>query len=220
MELFQDIPALLLQTIDLPGDDVILSLYTRDLGRISVFASKLQRSKKRLREIDFFRVLSVNLSKRGSSYVLKDVKTLRCFSVFSSDLELMEKGFNWIDIIRRVPEESADISLFDNIIGSFIAVDARSVEVIELFLRFKIFQSPNTVPRFDQIKETVYFCPQNFQFSVSSFPGAYLLKNNERQFFEFLRRYEIRDVIDSLDRLPRTSCKRLMEVVEAMERWH
>jgi len=70
----------LLQKVPLANDDVLLVFLTKDAGKIKVFASKLQRSKKKSAELDYFRWLELSLSQPKQSFKLSGVRTLTEFS--------------------------------------------------------------------------------------------------------------------------------------------
>lgn len=213
--------ALLLRKVLLPNDDGILECFTAEFGRVSIFCSKLARSKQKIAEIDFFRLLEIEMIEGRSHYKLRSVRTRHCFSQFQADYDLMERGFAWLELIRsKTPEQKSDPMLFQNLIGVFGHVDRQNFEAFENFLRFKTLQGPNSIPRFDQIQDDVYFCPQNFVFSREQFSNSLYIKNLCRQILELLRRSDYRDFSQKIEKLPASEQREVSQVIDEIEKWH
>ena len=173
-----------------------------------------------MQEIDFFRLLDLELLE-GSSYKLRSVTTHHCFSQFQASYDLMERGFNWLELIKtKTPEHKNDQTLFSNLVGVFGHVEEGSIALFENYLRFKLLQSPNSIPRFDQIQGDVYFCPQNFIFSKESFQNSVYINNLCRQILELLRRSDYRDFLEKIQKLPQEEQFAVSQVINAIEEWH
>ena len=99
------------------NDDGILTLFTRDFGKVLVFVSKLANSKKKRADIDYFRRLECQFWFGGATCKLRSVSaqkewlacvgTYQTFQHFSHALKRLNVVF---------PEEKADPDFFNLLI--------------------------------------------------------------------------------------------------------
>ncbi len=211
---------ILLQKTMLPNDDVILECFSAELGKISIFCSKLARSKKKIQEIDYFRLLEFDLRDSKGGFKLSGVNTKHCFTQFSSDYSLMQKGFSWFGLLReRLPEGKVDADFFAYCISVLAHIDSETVYAYDVFLRFKLLQVPASIPRFDQIQDSVYFCPQNFVFSDEAFENSMYIENLTRQIIEFIRRSDHVMFREKINHFPYENLRDISEVIEKIEQY-
>jgi len=100
----------------LTNDDALLVFITPDLGCVKVFANKLGNSIKRKRELDFFRLLSLDIAKIKQSWKLKKVSTIKLFPAFQSDYEDLEIVSGWLKTTQRFTAEEKTFSLFPELL--------------------------------------------------------------------------------------------------------
>lgn len=208
--------AVLLRRTLLANDDAVLEFLTPGNGRISVFAKKFARSKKRA-EIDFFRLLELELFVGRNSRSLRGATTMGLWPGFEADLKCNEIGWAWLRRLQDLPEEKADEQVFREVMTLGSGFDPVHAEWFDLLLRMRLLQHGGQCPRFDEVRGEVWFDPQSGQFSTDARTGWLHLSNEERQVCEFLRRTDPGQLGERCDQLPMGACTRVAEVVSGLE---
>lgn len=108
----QTLQGILLSKTALADDDMLLHVFSPEHGLVPVFARKLARSQKKIREIDFFRIIEFNLFQGRSSYSLRGARTVRMFSQFSTSYKCLETGFNWKKRLTHIVPEGESAQQF------------------------------------------------------------------------------------------------------------
>lgn len=180
---------ILLRKVLLPNDDAILDFFTRDLGRVSVIVKRFAKSKKKAAEIDYFRVLDLQLRKGKSFFSLESVSTVCVFPMFLSDYTLNFNGFSWLSLLHKITtEEQPDRGMFDFCIDFFHRQDEQFLEMGDSYFRLKMLLFSGLFFRFDVIRGDVYFDPVSCDFFENNAGNLIFIPNETRQCIEFLRR--------------------------------
>jgi len=142
MRIFHTKAFLLKQTF-LSTNDVFLTFYSEELGKIQVFAPKFLTSKKRKRELDFFRLLEIEVFEGCKNFYLQSVRTLQVFSDRFSDWESCQMAFSWlqkIDVTFHSTEDSP--VFFSDLLSLFLFFDVSMRADAQLFfdLKFSFYQ--------------------------------------------------------------------------------
>lgn len=130
--------SILLKKTLLANDDGILEFFTSDFGRVSIFIKKLAQSKKKLQEIDFFRVLELVIFQGRNSKSLKSAHTISLFHKFEENYEINELGFRWLETLHSIlPEEKKCNMFFKGIIKLFGNITPQNTPYLDMFFRAK-----------------------------------------------------------------------------------
>ena len=132
--------ALLLRKIPHGEADYILSLFTRDLGKVSGLAKNAKKSMKRFGgRLEPFVHTRVRLKDRtGGLKFIEDAETVRVFHTLMEDIELFTWGsylLEYTDIV--LPRETPNGELFDLLIRTLGELDSKKC-VLPLVLGFQL----------------------------------------------------------------------------------
>lgn len=209
--------AILLGRTLLANDDAILEFFTAKWGRVSVFSKKFAKSKKRA-EIDFFRLMEIQIFQGRNSKSLKNARTTTLFTPFEASLESNEIGWKWIDRLRKTtPEERPDDAFFSEAIAWFARFDTTHMEWADVAFRMRILQNTGDCPRFDIIRNDCWFDVASKQFSSLEKPTWIFLQNETRQICEFLRRSDSSLFQEKINKIPKNSLFVVQKVVMRLE---
>jgi DNA repair protein RecO (recombination protein O) len=110
------------------GDsDLILTLYTRDHGKISALARSARKSKRRFgASIGLFAVSTVDLRQRGSSelWTISSAHLDRDFTPLASDIGAVAHAGYALELIRELSAaEQPDVDLYDLVVELYETLD-------------------------------------------------------------------------------------------------
>ncbi len=209
--------AILLRRTLLANDDAILEFLTSEWGRVIVFAKKFARSKKRA-EVDFFRLLEVQIFQGRNSKNLKNVVTTTLFPGLEDSYQANQVGWKWIKQLTRVlPEEHPDEKNFTEVIEWFAGFDSSYTEWYDVAFRIRLLQHMGDCPRFDSLRGDCWFDPFSKTFSSEKHSDWILLPNVTRQVCEFLRRSSPEKFLKHFKKLPQDSIPTVQLVVAGLE---
>ncbi|MBT3349130.1 hypothetical protein HN954_01055 [bacterium] len=138
--------AILLRRTLLASDDAALEFFTPEWGKITIFVKKFSRSKKRA-DLDFFRLLELEIFQGRNSKTLRNVNTQALFHGFSKSFAASEFGFFSLSRIAKNFEESPQPEIFSEIIKLFSAFEPSQLEIFDLFFRGKMLVWSGTFPK-------------------------------------------------------------------------
>jgi DNA repair protein RecO len=211
--------AILLRKTLLANDDALLEFLTSKWGRVTVFAKKFARSKKRA-EIDFFRLLEIQIFQGRSSKSLKTAETTTLFSGFESSLEANQIGWRWISqLLKTLPEERPDDMFFTEVISWFAGISSENSHWSDAAFRMRLLQNAGDCPRFDSVRQDCFFNPLSKVFSTDSTVdnNTIYLSNEARQVCEFLRRSDSVTFYEKQEKLPIDALPTVQKVISKLE---
>lgn len=132
--------ALLLRKTPYRDSDYILSLFTKDLGKISGIARNAKNSMKRFgARLEPFVHISVNLKETGREFkLIQDTDTIQVFSSFTEDIELFTFGslvLETTDVL--IPRESPNEEMFDLLINALEDMNSKQ-SPLPIVLQFQL----------------------------------------------------------------------------------
>jgi DNA repair protein RecO len=208
--------AILLRKTLLANDDAILEFLSMELGKITIFVKKFTKSKKQ-NEIDFFRIIELEIFQGRNSKSLKNANTFSLFHNFSRDFQSSQIGFKWLDILQKIiPEEEINHDLFKKIVDLFSHYSSDDKNKWNAYFQVQILNFAGFWPRFDQIRDDIYFNPATKLISRNFLPNAISISNLERQTLEFLRRANLAEFSTKKKKLPDNFTK-IFKVLVAIE---
>lgn len=190
----------LLQKIPLANDDILLIFLTKDYGKIKVFASKLQRSKKKNAELDYFRWLELNLSQPKQSFKLSGVRTLTDFSSNLKSYDRMEFGFEALGFVSQFCPEEKKMPEIIQLLHELFTLNTLPLKVLQAYFCTKLLWFAGVLPRFDAIRGPVWVHPVTLTFTTSEQVEGTALTNQQRQLLEYLRRTEAMELLDKYEK--------------------
>lgn len=212
---------ILLKKVFLANDDGVLEFFTSDYGKCTLFVPKLARSKKKANEIDFFRLLELEIFEGRNSKRLKTAETRSLFHGFEKRYEFNQLGFLWLEILNKIlPEEKESPVFFSQIVGILGHIESVEIKKIEAFFWVKVFIYLGIFPRFDQIQSAVFFDPLNCQFFSKVHPNTMEITNLSRQILEFLRRNEIEALHEKQGLFLDENIKEVLSVLSEIRKHH
>jgi len=148
--------ALVMGSMRLREADRIVTLYTRERGRLSAVAKGVRRTKSRIggRLEPFSLVHVVLYSGSGSLYTITGVETVRSFQRVRDSLERMEEGGRLLEAVRRLfPEEEGNPASFNLLVRGVArlaaAEDRPSAALAVLATRLKLLVALGYLPELD-----------------------------------------------------------------------
>ena len=213
--------ALLLRKTMLANDDALLEFLTDKWGSVVIFTPKLAKSKKKL-DLDFFRLLDLDIFQGRQSKKLKSVTTHTLFQGFSQSYEGSQIGFGWLDLLKKhFPEEKPLPSgLFQQINEVFLHYTDDLALLLDVFLRLKLLDASGLIPRFDQVRGDAHFDPHKGQFFDQATDQSIFLPNLTRQMLEFLRRSDLQTVLSKQSNLPLDDLPQIQSLLEQVGAYH
>ena len=130
----------LLHKIEYGEADYILSLFTKDFGKISGLAKHAKRSRKRFGgRLEPFVHLRVRFRENpGGIKFMEDSETIRVFSTLMEDIELFMCGsFILENVGILLPEEDPNERIFDLLVETLSALDSKKSPA-NVILRFQL----------------------------------------------------------------------------------
>jgi recombinational DNA repair protein (RecF pathway) len=178
---------------------------------------KYARSKKR-QEIDFFRLLEIQIFQGRNSKTLKNAITLNLFSVFENSFSLNKIGWGWIEqLLKTMPEERPDAQFFSEVITWFSEFNEENAAWYDNAFRMRILQHTGDCPRFDSVRDSCWFDPASKGFSLEEKKEWIFLSNETRQVCELLRRSDPESFIQKIKKIPSESLAPAHAVVSGLE---
>ncbi len=135
--------AILLKRTEYSDYDLIITFFTRSMGRISVIAKNAKKSVKRFAgALDPFSVMNICCTipkRRNAMPVLSSVDLDDSFAKIRTDAAMTGYAFYWVEIVNSWMEEGkAQQSLYDLLLYVLAALNSGSMEKEVLSLLFQI----------------------------------------------------------------------------------
>lgn len=189
----------LLKKIPLANDDSLLTFLTSEQGKIKVFASKLQRSKKKAAELDYFRWLELELSQPKQNFKLSKVQALTDFSASLKGYERLQFGFSALEYTATFcPEEKPSPEVVQ-LLHEVWTLQSLPLRVIEIYFYTKLLWHSGVLPRFDSVRSNLWVDPISLNFTLDKQVGGLALTNQQRQILEWFRRIEALELVDKYE---------------------
>ena len=132
--------ALLLRKTPYRDADYILSLFTRDLGKISGIAKNARKSMKRFgARLELFVHFRVRYKDSGKELkLIEDTETIQVFPAFIEDIELFTLGSLLLETTDAlIPQESPNEEMFDLLIEALTNLNSRK-SPLPIVLQFQL----------------------------------------------------------------------------------
>ena len=204
------------------NDDGVLDFFTSDFGKITCFVPKLARSKKKAGELDFFRLLELEIFQGRNSKRLTSVSTQSIFHGFEKSYKASEIGFEWLEILRKIlPEDKPESLFFRDVISVLGHCDNNENEMfLESFFWVKVFCFMGMFPRFDRVQNDVWIDLEHFHFFSTEETGMVFIDNVSRQVLEFLRRSDFEQFWEKRMNLPTNSASIVENILKKIKQLH
>lgn len=229
---------ILLKKTIMANDDGVLDFFTSDLGRITCFIPKFARSKKKAAELDFFRLLDLEIFKGRNSYRLRNVHANAIFHGFEQHYSSITSGFLWLEVLHKIlPEAMVLPSFFSEIVLIMGHVDnavpmrelggdcAKNVDYLSSFFWAKLFDFMGIISRFDSVRSDIIFNVSDGRFYLADqnpILSKYevFITNESRQVLEFLRRSSFDIFWEKRQNLPTSSLEEVDRLFVQMKEYH
>ncbi len=111
----QNLECILLKKKTLLGKDVILTLFTKKLGKINVFAKGVKKIiSKRLSYLQTGNLLRVEVYFKSNKFYLKEVSLISAFSELKSDLNKIKLLYAFFYILDKfLPTNNQDLQVYE-----------------------------------------------------------------------------------------------------------
>ena len=134
--------AIILRKTPLGEYDAIISLYTREMGRIRAAAKNILKSKNRLSGIlnPMSHVHVTLYSKNSQSmFRLNDVEKIHSWKEIKFDLNLLESAYTILEIIERLtPDQEPNLKLFEIVLRSLCHLETYKEIQEWILIQFQI----------------------------------------------------------------------------------
>ncbi len=203
---------ILLKKTIMANDDGVLDFFTADFGKITCFVPRLARSKKKAGELDFFRLLELEIFQGRNSKRLTAVFTKSIFHGFEKNYKISEIGFEWLEVLKKIlPEDKPESLFFSDIINilghcdKIILQEKKTDLFLFSFFLVKVFCFMGIFPRFDKVQSDVWIELEHFYFFPTKKSNTSFIDNSSRQVLEFLRRSNFEEFWEKRMNLPKDS---------------
>lgn len=157
MILMKSSEAFVLRKIEYGESDYIVSLFTKDFGKISGLAKNAKKSRKRFGgRLEPFVHINVRLrEKPGSMKFIEDAETIKVFPAFMEDIDLFMWGsFLSENIDMLLPEEEPNNEIFELLVNALSAMDRKqSPLAVILDFQLSLLSLSGYKPSFDTCLE-------------------------------------------------------------------
>lgn len=209
---------ILLGQVPLANDDVLLEFFTRDFGRISIFARKFANSKKRALEVDYFRLIELEMFKKEQNFTLRGAKTLQVSHEFGTSYAVMIQGMDWLRQIKTMYFEEDEKQFFEDIIGILFAVHGADLVWWNICFSIKRLSEMGAWPHMGAVRGDVYY-DRNGKIFTSRRAGMQSLSNTARQVCELFRRMDIPTIEQKIQNLPtdvQSDVQKFVDIIESI----
>lgn len=211
---------ILIHRTDLANDDAILEVFTDEFGLVTIFVKKFNRSKRRKAEIDFFRLLDLELVKKNNGFALRKAKTRTVFHEFQKNYQASKIGFEWLGLLKgMLAAEKHSSAFFSQVLAIWTHFHVSHLDYWDLFFRTKCLVEKGECPLLDKVRDDIYFDVAQKKSFVNEAPNRIYLSNNDRQVFEFLRRTELGKFEQKIAKLPSDSVPKLRLLICELEKY-
>lgn len=210
----------LLQQIKLANDDSLLIFLTQDFGKIKVFASKLQRSKKKQLELDYFRYLELELFQPKDSFKLRGVRTVKDYSALLREYERLQFGFMALERVAHYCPEEKPLPEVVALLHQLWTMETVALPAVQSFFYTKLLWLAGVLPRFDAVRSHVWVHPITLEFYAERVTGALELTNHQRQLLEWLRRAEATEFAEKQTEFKIDDWTPLVELLQEIDKNH
>lgn len=127
--------AIVLRKRNLPNQDIFLSLFTEESGKMSLIAKGIKKiTSKRQPHIQTGNLISVIVQKKHDRYYLQDTSLVSAFVKIKNDETKMKHLYLALFVIDRLlPENQQDTQLFSNLQEYLIALSEQKTDRNRLF---------------------------------------------------------------------------------------
>ena len=124
--------AIVLQAKPILEKDVLVELFTRELGRVRVFAKYAQSKKPRFGgQLNALNVLNVRLIKKGTAFYLGQTTVSNTFSEIKKDYNKIKVAYQFLHVIRSVTQmDQENKELFDALLHYLECMDQNNSLVL------------------------------------------------------------------------------------------
>lgn len=212
--------AFLLRQVPLANDDVLLTFLTDTHGLIKVFAAKLQRSKQKKAELDYFRLLELELTQPKDSFKLRGVRAVQDFSSAWQTYAQTEVGFTTLSLCAHFCPEEKPVPEILSLLPSVWTHLAENPPLLQSFFYTKLLWYNGVFPRFDTVRIDCAIDPISLSFFTTKTPGTIRLSNTERQMLEFIRRSDLDTVLAAQEKFSAQSLQTVQHLLEQIVKNH
>lgn len=127
--------AFVLRKKNLPNQDVFVSLFTEESGKLSLIAKGVKKiTSKRLPHIQTGNLIEAIAQRRTDRYYLQDTKLISAFQKIKADPAKMKHLYIAFFVIDRLaPENQQDLQLYQNLQEFLIALSEQETDRSRLF---------------------------------------------------------------------------------------
>lgn len=205
----------LLSITPLSNNDASITLFTKKHGKISCFAKNYQNSQKRQSEIDFFRLLEIDLFQGRNNFQLRKARTIAVLHQFSHNFNTHQDGFKILKNIQTSTIEHHEEPEYWQIISEILLHYTEEFsQNFSTYALAQILEHLGFLPRFDHIRQDIYFSPSHGKISQNFFPDAIKITNLSRQTLEFLRRTPPEIFQEKHQNIPTENCQEAQKILQ------
>ncbi len=106
-------------------NDKIITLLTKDLGKVSAIAKGVRKfGSKRSGQLDVLSHIKIGLVDYNGRYIVTEVRSLNSFPKIKNNLELSKTSFYMIELVHRfLEEEDLRLEIFNLLLSSLLKIE-------------------------------------------------------------------------------------------------
>ena len=129
--------AIVLKKKDLLNKDVLISLFTQDLGRLTVFAKGVKKiTSRRSPHLQTGNLINILLSHRNEHYYLQESEIISGFSELKKESGKVEQLYSFLFVLDRIlPEQQKETKLY-NLTKNFLIDLSKPLKSKTIILKY------------------------------------------------------------------------------------
>ena len=205
----------LLSITPLTSNDAMLTFYTQKHGKVSCFSKGFQNSRKKKLEIDYFRLLEIDLFQGRNNFQLRSVRTIAVFHEFSKNYKTHQWGFQLLQKIQKIsPELHADPDFWKIMSDILAHYEEKHEQVYTAYLFSQLLLYLGLLPRFDLIRSDVFICSLSGRTSLQKIKNSDIfISNTSRQVLEFFRRTSPGVLQQKIQNIPESNTQEVLHIL-------
>lgn len=129
--------AIVLKKIHLLNKDVLISLFTEELGRVTVFAKGVKKiTSRRSPHLQTGNLINILVSQKNEHYYLQESELVSGFSELKKDEKKVKQLYSFLFVLDRLlPEQQKEIRIY-NLTKNFFIDLSKSVYSKEIIIKY------------------------------------------------------------------------------------
>lgn len=130
--------AIVLKKRALPNQDKIITLFTKELGKVSAFAKGIKKiTSRRLPHVQTANLINVVLYKKNEHFYLQETSLISGFSQIKKDQNKLQYLYLFFFVIERLlPDSQVEQNIYNLLMRFLVELSGSRIEIDEMLLKY------------------------------------------------------------------------------------